>query len=253
MKIILILIELEPTTAIFFPIEPINCLVCRRRSLLGWADFRVRPLAPGFYDLWTRLVWGPKYDGEALKEAINNKLKDVKLEETVTRILVPTFDVYKRSVIIFDSRDNPHQSTIPLAHVCIATTAAPVYFPAHEFKHQESDAKKETEYNLIDGGVAANNPTQDAIWSIIKEATPQVYFKKLLVISIGTGSTRHMYKAEECRKWGLIGWLYKDGHNPLLDIFSKNTASMIHYTTGFFFRLYNCQENYLRIDPEVHT
>nr|GFA24441.1 patatin-like protein 1 [Tanacetum cinerariifolium] len=36
--------------------------------------------------------------------------------------------------------------------ICIGTTAAPVYLPGHEFINDGRD------FNLIDGGVAANNP-----------------------------------------------------------------------------------------------
>ena len=45
----------------------------------------------------------------------------------------------------------------PMADICIGTSAAPTYFPAHYFKNQDKQGKTE-EFNLIDGGVAANNP-----------------------------------------------------------------------------------------------
>jgi patatin-like phospholipase/acyl hydrolase len=40
----------------------------------------------------------------------------------------------------------------PLSDVCIATSAAPCYFPPHLLT---ASAK---EFHLVDGGVAANNP-----------------------------------------------------------------------------------------------
>jgi len=40
----------------------------------------------------------------------------------------------------------------PLSDVCIATSAAPCYFPPHRLT---ASAK---EFHLVDGGVAANNP-----------------------------------------------------------------------------------------------
>ena len=39
-----------------------------------------------------------------------------------------------------------------LSEVCIATSAAPYYFPPYYFKTSAKD------FNLVDGGVAANNP-----------------------------------------------------------------------------------------------
>ena len=44
-----------------------------------------------------------------------------------------------------------------LSDICIGTSAAPTYLPAHYFKTEDNKGDV-TEYNLIDGGVAANNP-----------------------------------------------------------------------------------------------
>ncbi len=44
-----------------------------------------------------------------------------------------------------------------LSDICIATSAAPTYLPAHYFETKDADGKVR-EFNLIDGGVAANNP-----------------------------------------------------------------------------------------------
>ena len=44
-----------------------------------------------------------------------------------------------------------------LSDVCIGTSAAPTYLPAHYFCTKDAN-REQREYNLIDGGVAANNP-----------------------------------------------------------------------------------------------
>lgn len=44
-----------------------------------------------------------------------------------------------------------------LADICIATSAAPTYFPAYYFQNADEHGKMH-DFNLIDGGVAANNP-----------------------------------------------------------------------------------------------
>lgn len=44
-----------------------------------------------------------------------------------------------------------------LSDVCISTSAAPTYLPAHYFKNIDVHGNVK-EFNLIDGGVAANNP-----------------------------------------------------------------------------------------------
>ena len=45
----------------------------------------------------------------------------------------------------------------PLADICIVNSAAPTYLPAYFFTDQDKDGKTK-EFDLIDGGVAANNP-----------------------------------------------------------------------------------------------
>ena len=44
-----------------------------------------------------------------------------------------------------------------LSDVCISTSAAPTYLPGHQFETKDKDGKPRA-FNLIDGGVAANNP-----------------------------------------------------------------------------------------------
>jgi len=47
-----------------------------------------------------------------------------------------------------------------LSDICISTSAAPTYLPAHNFTNKDNEAGKEEEFNLIDGGVCANNPVR---------------------------------------------------------------------------------------------
>lgn len=44
-----------------------------------------------------------------------------------------------------------------LSDICISTSAAPTFLPAHYFETKDEQGKVTT-YDLIDGGVAANNP-----------------------------------------------------------------------------------------------
>lgn len=46
--------------------------------------------------------------------------------------------------------------SIKLSDICLATSAAPTYFPSYHFKVHDKD------FNCIDGGMAANNPVRYA-------------------------------------------------------------------------------------------
>lgn len=50
--------------------------------------------------------------------------------------------------------------------ICISTSAAPTFLPAHEFVVKDHNNGQLREYNLIDGGVAANNPVIFIYFSI---------------------------------------------------------------------------------------
>lgn len=51
----------------------------------------------------------------------------------------------------------------PIKLVCRATTAAPTYFPPVQFTLTDNTTAPPVsrEFNLIDGGVAVNNPVRD--------------------------------------------------------------------------------------------
>ena len=53
-----------------------------------------------------------------------------------------------------------------LSDICIGTSAAPTYLPAHCFETKDSHGKVR-EFNLIDGGVAANNPVNNMTTLVI--------------------------------------------------------------------------------------
>ena len=52
--------------------------------------------------------------------------------------------------------DNPVVDAL-LSDICIGTSAAPTFLPAYYFKNSDAQGN-EREFNLIDGGIAANNP-----------------------------------------------------------------------------------------------
>ncbi|TVU49873.1 hypothetical protein EJB05_01212, partial [Eragrostis curvula] len=115
-------------------------------------------------------VWGPMYDGKYLRDQICELLGRTMVRNTLTNVIIPTFDVKKLQPVIFSTYEAKHKSvkSALLSDVCIGTSAAPTYFPAHCFWTKEKNGDWH-EYNLIDGGVAANNPTMVALTMITEE------------------------------------------------------------------------------------
>ncbi|KAF8667669.1 hypothetical protein HU200_052876 [Digitaria exilis] len=212
-------------------------------------------------------VWGPKYDGEYLRDVVRGTLGKTRVRNTLTNVIIPTFDVRLLQPIIFSTRDakiTPSKNVL-LSDVCIGSSAAPTYLPAHYFWTKNAN-RADREYHLIDGGVAANNPTMVAMTTITEEiilaaeeekkATNNDVLKafkeghgRFLVLSIGTGlRSEEVLTANACSKWGLLGWLWKKGGmKPIIDIFMAASSDLVDFHVAVKFKLFGSEKNYLRI------
>ncbi|WVZ50193.1 LOW QUALITY PROTEIN: hypothetical protein U9M48_001470 [Paspalum notatum var. saurae] len=205
----------------------------------------------------------PKYDGKGLRRVVKAKLRGgLKLKETLTNVVVPTFDVKENQPVIFSTAQARKDGTMDpkLSDLCIAATAAPMFFPAHGFTTLSFLPLEFKEFNLMDAGIFANNPTTVAmneVWRTIDEdgesslpvEVPPMDCTKLCILSLGTGVVRHSYTAEECSWWGVIPWMLNPFHNanPLIDMLTDSAAALVDYNVALLFRSQNCEDNYLRI------
>ncbi|KQK21408.1 patatin-like protein 1 isoform X2 [Brachypodium distachyon] len=203
----------------------------------------------------------PRYNGKFLHGKIRSMLGETRVCDTLTDVVIPTFDVRLLQPIIFstyDAKSMPLKNAL-LSDVCISTSAAPTFLPAHYFQ-TEDDNGKVREYNLIDGGVAANNPTMVAMTQITKKIMAkdkeELYpvkpsdCGKFLVLSIGTGSTsdQGLYTAKQCSRWGIIRWLRNKGMAPIIDIFMAASSDLVDIHAAVLFQsLHSDGDCYLRI------
>ncbi|KAF7134966.1 hypothetical protein RHSIM_Rhsim08G0101700 [Rhododendron simsii] len=212
-----------------------------------------------------KVLTGPKYNGKYLHRLIKGILGDTKLHQSLTSLVIPTFDIRNLEPTIFSTFQVTSNPVIdaPLADICISTSAAPTFLPAHYFTNTDQNGNLK-EFNLIDGGVAANDPALVALAEVNKEMfkeNPDFYpmkpldYGRFLVISIGTGTRKndHKYNARRAAKWGLFGWLYDMGTAPLISAFSDASSDMVDYHLSVVFQVLRCQENYLRIQDDTLT
>ncbi|CAN6184758.1 unnamed protein product [Urochloa humidicola] len=210
-------------------------------------------------------IRGPKYDGKFLRSKIQSLLGATKMQETLTNVVIPTFDVKNLQHTIFstfDAKTMPLKNAL-LSDVCIGTSAAPTYLPAHFFQTKDEATGKTRDFNLIDGGVSANNPTMVTINQITRKmivdkqnpfaGVGSTDYDKFLVISLGTGSAKDaaMYTAKDAAKWGLVSWLHsKEGYTPIFDMFSYSSAALVDYNVSILFQALHSEKNYLRIQDD---
>ncbi|GMP81074.1 hypothetical protein CsSME_00035914 [Camellia sinensis var. sinensis] len=212
-----------------------------------------------------KALFGPKYDGKYLHSLVKEQLGNIKLHQALTNIAIPTFDIKRLQPTIFSTYEmmnNPSLDAL-LSDICIATSAAPTYLPAHYFETKNPNGKVR-EFNLIDGGVAANNPALIAISEVTKQimwrssdyfAIKKMDYGRLLVISLGTGSPKanEKYNADKSAKWGLLGWLTSGSSTPLVDVFSQASSDMVDYHLNVVFQALHSEKNYLRIQDDTLT
>ncbi|KAF5204982.1 Patatin-like protein, partial [Thalictrum thalictroides] len=210
-------------------------------------------------------VAGPKYNGKYLRSKLKEELGETRLNQTLTNILIPSFDIRLLQPTLFtthEARVNELKNPL-LSDICISTSAAPTYLPAHYFETKDSNGKTRF-FDLIDGGVAANNPTNMALSHITREIrmkNPDFYpvramdCSKYLVLSIGTGNPKQeeKFNAAAAAKWGVLGWLYNNGSTPLIDSFMQAGSDVVDINTSILFESLNSDRNYLRIQEDTLT
>ncbi|KAE8100641.1 hypothetical protein FH972_018519 [Carpinus fangiana] len=206
---------------------------------------------------------GPKYDGKYLHNIIREKLGSLRLHQALTNVVIPTFDIKRLQPTIFSSyevKKNPSIDAL-LSDICIATSAAPTYLPTYYFETKDAKGKVR-EFNLTDGGVAANNPALVALGEVSKEINrgssdffpiKPMDYGRFLVISLGTGSHKdeEKYKATDAAKWGILDWLTKGGNTPIIDVFSQASADMVDVHLSVVFQALHCEKSYLRIQDDT--
>ncbi|KAK8580968.1 hypothetical protein V6N13_144025 [Hibiscus sabdariffa] len=179
-------------------------------------------------------LMGPKYDGKYLHGILREKLGETRLHQTLTNVVIPTFDIKKLQPRIFSSYEVRIDSSTDalLSDICTGTFAAPTYLPVHYFQTQDSSGKTK-EFHLNDGGVAANNPPTD--------------YARFLVVSLGTGSPKceEKYNASLAAKRVVLGWLTSEHATPLVDIFMDASNDMVDFHLATVFHALQSEKSYL--------
>ncbi|XP_014515104.1 patatin-like protein 3 [Vigna radiata var. radiata] len=187
---------------------------------------------------WYDLEKCPKYDGEFLRDITRQILNDTRLNQTLTNVVIPSFDERKLYPVIFSSFKLKTETYLnaKLSDICLSTSAAPTYLPPHQF---ENDG---VEFDMVDGAMAANNPALVAVSEVIQHAGN----KEIMLLSLGTGITANNNKLGGifdgvCQ----LGWLVSSS-----GVFNEAMYStdMTHYYLATVFGGLLPQDNYIRIE-----
>jgi patatin-like phospholipase/acyl hydrolase len=187
----------------------------------------------------------PLYGSEPLEQALReffgtDKLKDLVRDACVTSVsLVDAKPMLHKTDYLARNEKRLNES---LVDVAMATTAAPTYLAAHS---------SEFSANLVDGGLAANNPSVIAYVDALQFERPSkrgnaapMSDKDLMLVSVGTGQPGPLpYKYENLTEGGWLDWV-----GAIHEVVLLSQSQLVHHQAKFLVK-----ERYLRVDPVLNT
>ena len=181
----------------------------------------------------TRSVLGPKYNGEALREALDVELGHWRLADALHPVVVPVVDVGECRTKVFKT---PHADSsrgdgeLLAVDVAMAACAAPAYFPSVHIGGRL----------YADGGLFAVAPDQVALHEA--EHFIGVDPAQMSMLSIGTATARYRPREGVHDEAGAVGWL-SEGRLilTLISVQQQHVQAMMEDRLG---------ARYLRIDAE---
>ena len=163
-----------------------------------------------------KTLWGligPKYPIENLKQVIESKLGDTKLNEALTHVILSTYDLHQRCPVAFSSKD-PMEGHLRMTDLCLGTSSVPSYFSSISVQCNHKD------HNLVDGGIFAVNPVLCA-FAIAKKKNKN---EPVDIISIGNGNFNKSLSYEKTKSWGLLQW-----GSPAIDVIIDGIGDAIDH------------------------
>ena len=150
-----------------------------------------------------RIAGPPLYDALALQQAVRSCLADaadLPIGNVDKGLIVTSISTVTGAPVLYRSSwfgTHPYQATL-LGDVCMATSAAPTYFRAHQSGPDQGP--------MVDGGLVANSPDLLALLEVV--ATRPTALPTIEMLSIGTAGVGSGGMAGDVPATGL-GWALK--------------------------------------------
>lgn len=179
---------------------------------------------------FTNFWFSAKYSNKNLMALLKKTLGEKRIEDAHTMLCIPSIEHHKAEPKVYKT---PHHKDYILDgkrymwEVALATSAAPMYFPAAEIG--ESECK-------LDGGLWANNPLLVAIAEAKKLGFG---LEQIKVFSLGTGEAIYQVNNDVPKKSGATSW----GTN-IIDLTFQVQSKSATYTATYLLG-----DNLCRISP----
>lgn len=191
-----------------------------------------------------------KYSEENLEKFLHGYLGDAKIKDSLTNVIIPAYDLNTHQAIFFkkfEAQNDPHKNYY-MKDVARATSAAPTFFTPAIIKNLNETQT----YTLIDGGVAANNPTLSACLHAF-----EIYGhdNDFLILTLGTGTlydetTLESFDSSKFGKGGKLDWA-----SDIVDVVFNAGSETVHQQMRdlFFHDVHktNLRRKYYRFQPTL--
>ena len=141
-----------------------------------------------------------RYPKEGIEGVLARYFGDTRLDQALTDVIVPSYDLEAREPWFFKSTDAKlpdKKRNYLMREAARATSAAPTYFEPYHLQSLDDEVDHRT---LVDGGVFANNPAMCA-WA---EASGGGQPADARLLSLGTGELCRRMPFSEVHDWGLV-------------------------------------------------
>ncbi len=173
-------------------------------------------------------IFKAKYSHSYLSSLMEELYGEARMSQAFLPVVITAFDAMRMQPHLFTSHPSPYnrygQTDFYIKDAARSTSAAPVYFSPAKVKSVGSHAM---EYNMVDGGIYANNPSLLAVTEA-KRLFPEA--KKFRLVSIGTGISNEGYSHDEMNTWGAAQWLSLRRSMPILNIMMTANSSMVDHS-----------------------
>jgi patatin-like phospholipase/acyl hydrolase len=170
----------------------------------------------------------PRYDSRPLADAISRVVGQRNVGSLSAATMFVACDTRSGRPFVVKSWRGEHRE-LPLVDVLLASCAAPGYFPGVELAGRP----------LVDGGLAANNPSACAVAEAIRLKGGAAQDVRLL--SLGTGAAPEPIHAGALAEWGFVEWAPR-----ILGQMFVMQAAAVDYVCAELLG-----DRYLRAQPEV--
>lgn len=161
-----------------------------------------------------RRIWSPKHRADGLQTVLRSRVREARLADALCELVIPSFDRITAEEVIFKRSSARSGDDWWLTDVCMATSAAPTYFPAHDAESIGRGVKG----SFLDGGIHSNNPALCA-YAEAKRLWPG---ERISILSVGTGRQKVSQLGPSAG--GLAQWAA-----PLADLFMTSGERVIDY------------------------